>query len=110
MRTLPHVHDARWIDLGEGQSIEGVVRRLPAPGIHSGTRLFLRTDDGEVLSIAVAAKRGWSVLEWALKRERVRVGDRITVEFLGWRQTADKERRYRDVDVTVLDRPLEQAA
>jgi hypothetical protein len=106
----PHVRNARWIDLNEGQTIEGMVLRMPARGAPSGTRLFLRLDDGQVVSIAAVARRGWSVLERALKREHVRLGDRILVDFRGWRQTLDQERRYRDVDAIVLDRPVERAA
>jgi hypothetical protein len=111
MKTLPvHVRDARWIDLGEGQALEGTVVRMPTRGAPAGTRLFIRPDGGDTVSIAATAKRGWSVLERALKSERVRVGDRILVEFRGWRQTLDQERRYRDVKVMVLDCPVERAA
>lgn len=104
MRTLPSaVRDAQWIDLAEGQSVTGTVVRLPARGIPSGTRLFIRTDS-DVVSIAAAAKRGWSVFERELKRQNVQAGDRIKVTFVGWRQTTNEERRYRNVDVTVLNR------
>lgn len=104
MRTLStHVPDARWIDLAQGQSVYGEVVRLPAHGVPSGTRLFIRTDSGEVVSIAAAAKRGWSVLERALKCQNVQVGDRINVTYFGWRQTADGDRRYRNVGVIVVD-------
>jgi hypothetical protein len=103
-----HVRDARWIDLAEGQCVEGVIVRLPAPGVPYGTRLFIRRDDGQVVSLAAAARRGWSVFENALKG--VLVGDRIYVKFDGWRQTADGERRYRNIRVTVLERPVGRAA
>jgi hypothetical protein len=108
--TPQYVRAARWLDLAEGQNIEGVVVQLPAHGTPYGTRMFLRTDAGEVVSIAATAKRGWSVLERALRSEQVRVGDRVAVEFRGWRVTADQERRYRDVRVIVLNGPVERAA
>jgi hypothetical protein len=98
-----YVFNARLVNLAEGQVIEGVVIRLPGPGIHSGTRLFVRTDSGDVICLPATARAGWAVLERALIREGVAQGDRIAVRFRAWRETKDGERRYRDVDVMILD-------
>jgi hypothetical protein len=104
--TVPvpdYVHKARVVELYAGQVVEGIVLRLPGRNIHAGTRLFLQTDTGEAICFPATARAGWAVLERALIRERVAPGDRVAIRFREWRQTADGERRYRDVDVMVLD-------
>jgi hypothetical protein len=98
------VHTARLLGLHEGQVVEGIVLRLPGRGIHSGTRLFLRLDRGEIVCLPATSRAGWAVLERGLLRERIVPGDRIAIRFREWRQTSDGERRYRNVDVMVLDR------
>jgi len=105
-----YVLNARLVNLAEGEVVEGLVVRLPGRGIHSGTRLFLQTEAGETICLPATARVGWAVLERALLRERVALGDRIAVRFREWRQTADGERRYRDVDLMVLDGSVERAA
>ena len=99
-----HVREARWIDLAEGETIAGRVVQLPAKGAHSGTRLFLRRDDGTIVCIAATARRGWSVLEKALVDDAVCEGDKVQVTFDGWRRTRDKERVYRSVHLMILER------
>jgi hypothetical protein len=94
---------SRWIDLREGDRLEGCVVRLPKRAAPAGTRLFLRSGN-EVVAFSATANRGWTVLERALADQRVRVGDKIAVEFRGWKETTDGERRYRDVRLEVLGR------
>jgi hypothetical protein len=65
--------------------------------------LFLRRGD-EIVALSAVARRGMTLLERALADQRVRVGDRIAVEHRGWKETADGERRYRDVHLDVLVR------
>jgi hypothetical protein len=99
-----HARDARWVDPAEGETIAGQVIALPARGVFAGTRLFLRTDAGETISIPAAARRGWSVVERTLTDQQVRVGDEVAITFVGWRQTADGERQYRNVRLKILER------
>lgn len=104
MTAPSYIHAATLLALREGETCEGIVLRLPAAGVPHGRQLFLVGDDGAVYSLPAVARAGWAVLEKSLVRERVRPGDRIAVSFLGWRATADGERRYRDTSVVVLDR------
>jgi hypothetical protein len=99
-----HARNARWLDPVEGEMITGQVIALPARGVYAGTRLFLRTDTGETIAIAAAARRGWTVIERSLTDQQIRVGDRIAVTFLGWRRTADGEQQYRNVRLQILER------
>jgi len=92
--------DARWHELVEGETVEGTVVRLPMWGADAGTRLFLDTDD-EVISIPATAGKGHTVLERLLSDERVRVGDGVTITYVGKRRTADGERTYRDYQLEV---------
>ena len=108
--TPPYVYTARVLALQEGGIAEGIVLRLPGRAIHSGSRLFLQTDSGEAICLPATARAGWIVLERALVREGIAPGDRITIRFREWRQTSEGGRRYRDVDVMVLDRQAESAA
>jgi hypothetical protein len=101
--TPPALLHARWIDLAEGDRIEGRVVRLPERGVPAGTRLFVRRGE-EVVAFPAVARRGWTVLEKALADQRVRVGDEVGITFRGWRQTADGERRYRYATLEVLGR------
>ena len=113
MNNVPlpaYVHRARLVELQEGQLVEGIVLRLPGRGIHSGTRLFLETDSGEAICVPATSRAGWAVLERGLLRERVAPGDRVAIRFREWRQTADGERRYRNVELMVLDGSVERAA
>ena len=87
-------------EMVEGERVEGVVLRLPAPGVPSGTRLFLETATGPI-AIAATAKKGATVLERRLRDEAVGVGDTITVSYFGMRRTADGERSYRDFRLEV---------
>jgi hypothetical protein len=88
-------------ELAEGERLTGVVLRLPEAGAVDGNRLTLNTADG-VASIPATGRRGWTVLERELSR--VRVGDTITVHFVGWREKHDGV-RYRLVHVRVRLRP-----
>jgi hypothetical protein len=99
----PALAHARWIDLTEGDRVSGRVVRLPERAAPAGTRLFLKVGD-EIVAFPAVGRRGWTVLETALADKRVHVDDRIAVEFRGWRETADGERRYRDVRLEVLGR------
>jgi hypothetical protein len=101
--TPGYVHTARLVELHEGQVIEGVVLRLPGRAIHSGTRLFLQLDGGEIVCLPATSRAGWAVLERALSGERVVPGDRVAIRFREWRQTADGDRRYRNVELMVLE-------
>jgi hypothetical protein len=105
-----YVYKSRPVNLAEGQVLEGIVLRLPGRGIHSGTRIFLRTDAGEEVCLPATGRAGWAVLERTLLAEKVAIGDRIAIRFRGWRETADGERRYRDCEVMVLDGSVERAA
>jgi hypothetical protein len=95
-------------ELAEGERLEGVVRRLPRPGTPWGNRLFLSAVSSEtpwgreaVFAINATAKHGHVVLERELARLKVRVGDRITVAYLGKRNTLDGARTYRDYQIAV---------
>jgi len=86
--------DARSVELIAGERVEGIVLRLPIWNAESGTRLFLATVRGTV-SIPATANKGHSVLARLLDDERVAVGDRVAVTYMGKRPTADGEREYR---------------
>ncbi len=85
-------------ELVEGESISGVVLRLPTPGAFNGRRVFIATPE-DVVGLHATAKTGHTVLEREL--EHVRPGDRVTITNHGWRDTADGERSYRDYMVEV---------
>lgn len=102
--TPEFVYCARLVVLHEGESAEGVVLRPPSPGQPHGNRVFLLTDSSDVISLPATAKAGWAVLESELTKKDVAAGDRIAVRFTEWRQTKHGERRYRNVQVTVVDR------
>jgi len=69
---------------GDAHIVEGIVVRMPEPGAPAGNYILLRQGSGCELSIAATARRGHTVLERELERQRVRVGDRLRVEFRGW--------------------------
>jgi hypothetical protein len=69
----------RQVNLEQCGLIEGLVVRLPAPGIPNGRSLVLRLNTGETVSIPASAKSGWTVLERALLAERVHPGDRVAL-------------------------------
>ncbi len=91
------------IELAEGESVTGVVLRLPAPGAKRGTRLLLDAGGGHV-ELFASASRGHAVLAGELERQRVAVGDTIRIRSYGWRETRDRECRYRLELVQVLSR------
>ena len=99
MHTLPRRLDGEWrkYEPAEGERLTGRIVRLPHAGAHHGTRLLLRLNTGDVVGIPATAKRGWTVLERSLAG--VQVGDTVEISFLGWRETADGDRRYRNVRV-----------
>lgn len=90
----------RRYELVDGEVLRGTVVRLPQRGGFDGTRLFLRTDSGEV-GIPATASRGHTVLERLLMDHHVGVGDFIAVTYTGKRLTADGERTYRDYRLEV---------
>lgn len=104
------VYGARLVVLHEGDAAEGVVLRLPGKKIHSGNRIFLLADGSEVICLPATARAGWAVLESELTKKDIAVGDRIAVRFSEWRVTKDRERRYRDVELTIIGRAGERAA
>ncbi len=83
---------------------EGVVRRLPQPGMPCGTRLLLALDDGHQRELYATASKGFVVLARLLQQHQIMIGDRIQVACLGWRRTRDAQRRYRAFQVRVLER------
>ncbi len=90
--------DWRHHTLESGESVSGEVLRLPVAGAFEGNRLFLQTQDG-VIAIQATASRGHTLLERALSAKGIEVGDQIQVEFSGWAETQDGERRYRFEEV-----------
>jgi hypothetical protein len=91
---------ARYRELSDGEVISGEVVRLPMWAAVGGTRLFLRTAT-ETVAIPATGKRGQTVLERELAEKRVRVGDHITIVYLGKRQTLNGKRIYRLYTVSV---------
>ena len=85
-------------ELEEGERIEGLVMRLPAPGAFCGNSLLLRTDDA-LVALPATAKKGHAVLERKLVQHEVRVGDWVAIRYPGRRRTQDGEREYRHYDV-----------
>lgn len=83
----PHRGSWRVHELSEGQTLAGTVARLPEAGAFNGSRLFLRTSEGEVLAVRATAKSGHTMLENQLSRLSVTVGDEIAVTFAGWGTT-----------------------
>lgn len=92
-----------WRELAEGESVAGVVLRLPAPGAKWGTRVLLDVD-GRHVELYASVSRGHAVLARDLDRQHVAVGDTIRIRSYGWRETRDTERRYRLERVEVLAR------
>jgi hypothetical protein len=90
-----HPPEARYVELIDGERIEGVVVRLPMWSAESGTRLFITTN-GETVAIPATKAKGHTVLARLLEEQRVAVGDQVTIIFAGKRRTADGEREYGD--------------
>lgn len=88
-------------EMDEGQTLTGAVLRLPTPNAFNGNRLFLNTEDG-VVGLRATARSGHTVLERELESLRVRVGDRISILYLGKRPTFDGKREYRLYEVGLL--------
>lgn len=99
-RAAGYPPPARQHELIEGESVAGIVLRLPAWNAVSGTRLFLTTGR-ETVSIPATASKGHTVLAKLLSEEHVAVGDHVTIGYLGKRRTADGEREYRDYRLEV---------
>ncbi|MEK6250661.1 MAG: hypothetical protein AABM43_01750 [Actinomycetota bacterium] len=91
-------NDWRDHELEVGETVKGEVLRLPSPGDFNGNRIFLKTEDG-VLSILATATRGHTLLERALAAKKIAVGDFVEIEFSGWAETQDTERKYRFEEV-----------
>ncbi len=91
----------RYHELAEGESIAGVVVKLPRRDEYQGNRLWIDRGD-ETISIAATSRRGHTVLERELIRQRVRVGHRIRVRYLGMVQTYNGGRSYRDYELGVI--------
>lgn len=110
LQTEPaFLHQARLLDLRPGESLRGILLRLPQRGIPHGTRLFILTEGDGPVALLATKKAGWLCFERALVREDPQPGDLIEVRFRGWRSTLDGLRRYRDVDVTILERRGERS-
>jgi hypothetical protein len=92
----------RRIELNEGEAVAGEVVRLPEAGSFNGSRLFLKTQSGDVLALKATAKQGHTVLENRLKKLNIQVGDTIRVTFEGWGQTTDGGFPYRHEEVTKI--------
>ena len=84
----------RQVELMEGETIVGVIERLPKENALGGNSLYLNTG-AERISIHATAKRGHTVLERRLDELGVKVGDRISIHYTGKRSTANGEREYR---------------
>ena len=83
----PRTSSWRPYELAEGETVAGVVLRLPVAGTFNGSRLFLRTDHG-TLAIRATAKSGHTALANLLERLHIRPGDEVAVAFTGWGTTA----------------------
>jgi DNA/RNA endonuclease YhcR with UshA esterase domain len=94
----PHLSSWRPYELAEGETVAGVVLRLPAAGTFNGSRLFVRTEHG-TLAVRATAKSGHTALGNLLERPHVRPGDRVAVTFTGWGTTAAVY-SYRNYEVT----------
>jgi hypothetical protein len=90
--------DWRHHDLAEGERVRGKVLRIPTPFAFMGTRLFLETADG-VLALPATAKRGHTLLDRAIQTKDIQPGDHVEVEFYGWSETQNGERRYRHEEI-----------
>jgi hypothetical protein len=94
VKPAPAYVDAVHWTPAEGDSIEGLVLRLPQPGLHNGRRLILQSN-GEERLVDASARHGHAVLADKLERLGVRVGDHVRITYVGWRVTRDGARRYR---------------
>jgi hypothetical protein len=88
--------------LAPGESITGIVRKLPAPGTYEGNRLWIDLGN-DILSLAATGKRGHAVLANQLEARRVRHGDRITITYHGLRESASSGHMYRHYAVKHCD-------
>ena len=98
--TTPIGPNRRDYTLAPGESITGIVRKLPAPGTYEGNRLWIDLGD-DILSLSATGKRGHVVLANQLEARRVRHGDRITITYHGLRESSSSGHMYRHYVVEV---------
>jgi hypothetical protein len=110
LQVPDEVRFAKRIDLPEGCSRIGVVVRLPESGAVGGNSLYLRDDNGRVIAFSATGKHGHTLLERALGRFGIKVGDRIRVSSHGWKRSRDGERHFRDERVLLIDRASAEAS
>lgn len=77
-----------------GESIRGLVVRLPQPDTGYGRSLILAAG-GILRRLDAGAKTGHAVLARELERQHVRPGDAVKITYQGWRTTQDGADRYR---------------
>lgn len=92
LRQIPWV--ARELD--EGETITGVVLRLPTRGAFNGSRVFIAMPD-EVLGIPATSKVGHTLLERELRH--IEPGDKVSITYFGKRFTSDGLRAYRHYEL-----------
>ncbi len=92
----PHYVLAAW------ERISGRVRKLPNAGEYKGNRLWSQRPDVSVVSLPATSRKGHTVLERELVGQRVRVGSRVTITYLGVREACRETRRHRAYRLEVV--------
>jgi hypothetical protein len=77
-----------------GDSIEGVVWRTPCPKLLHGRSLIL-SEGSRLVLVDASDKEGHTVLARELVRLEVQTGNRVCINYDGWREGARRYRLYR---------------